>query len=75
MAKLWLGYTRFHSEPDVGNGTTPLQVWSMANFSLSNIHLFLHFLCHPYILTIFVENFYCSLVSALFVEHKFRNMI
>ena len=41
----------------------------MANASLGNIHLFLHFLCHPYILTDFVEIFYSSLVSALFMEH------
>ena len=51
-----------------------MHVWSMANASLGNIHLFLRFLCHPYILTDFVENFY-SLVSALFMEHKLRNMI
>ena len=38
-------------------------------------NLFWYFLCHPYILTIFVENFYCSLVSALFVEHKLRNTV
>ena len=52
-----------------------MHVWSMANASLGNIHLFLRFLCHPYILTDFVENFYSSLVSALFMEHKLRNMI
>ena len=35
----------------------------IANASLCNIpFLFLCFLCHPYIFTIFVENFYCSLV-------------
>ena len=34
----------------------------VANASLCNIpFLFLCFLCHPYIFTIFVENFYCSL--------------
>ena len=34
----------------------------IANASLCNIpFLFLYFLCHPYIFTIFVENFYCSL--------------
>ena len=40
-----------------------MHVWSMANASLGNIHLFLCFLCHPYILTDFVENFYSSLVN------------
>ena len=35
----------------------------IANASLCNIpFLFLYFLCHPYIFTIFVENVYCSLV-------------
>ena len=35
----------------------------IANASLCNIpFLFLCFLCHPYIFTIFVENFYCSLI-------------
>ena len=38
-----------------------MHVWSMANASLGNIHLFLRFLCHPYILTDIVENFYSSL--------------
>ena len=42
-----------------------MQVWSMANASLGNIHLFLRFLCHPYILTDFVENFYSSLVISI----------
>ena len=35
----------------------------IANASLCNIpFLFMCFLCHPYIFTIFVENFYFSLV-------------
>ena len=39
-------------------------------------NLFPYLLCHPYILTIFVkEEFDCSLVSALFVEHKLRNTV
>ena len=55
------------------NHTTPLLVGFMyiANASLCNIpFLFLCFLCHPYIFTIFVENVYFSLVSVLFMEHK-----
>ena len=52
--------------PDVGNGTTPLQVWSMANVSLSNIYLFLHLLWHPYILTIFVDNFFTYIKQAIY---------
>ena len=36
--------------------------------------LFLFFLYHPYIL-IFVENFYCVLVSALFMERKLTDII
>ena len=40
---------------------TPLNVGTMVNAPLCNsLHLFLSFLCHPYILTIFVENFIIS---------------
>ena len=43
----------------------------IANASLCNIpFLFMCFLCHRYIFTISVENFYFSLVSVLFMEHK-----
>ena len=45
------------------------------DFVLLCDNLFPYFLYHPYILTIFVENFYCSLVSAPFVEHKLRNTV
>ena len=38
-------------------------------------NLFLYFLGHPYILITFVENLYCSLASALFMEHKLRNTV
>ena len=40
----------------------------MANVSPSNIHLFQHFLCHLYIVAIFVENVNCSLVIYSMVE-------
>ena len=38
-------------------------------------NLFVHFLCDPDILITFVESFDCSLVSALFMEHKLRNTV
>ena len=38
---------------------TPLNVGTMVNAPLCNsLYLFLYLLCHPYILTIFVEKFY-----------------
>ena len=38
---------------------TPLNVGTMVDAPLCNsLYLFLYFLCHPYILAIFVENFY-----------------
>ena len=41
-----------------------------ANATLGNIpFLFLSFLCHPYIFTIFVENFYCSLVHIIVMAY------
>ena len=45
---------------DVGlYGATFLHVGAMVNAPLCNsLYLFLYFLCHPYILAIFVENFY-----------------
>ena len=49
---------------------TPLNVGTMVNAPLCD-SLFLSFLCHPYILTIIVVNFYC-LVSAPFMEHELR---
>ena len=40
---------------------TPLNVGTMVNAPLCNsLYLFLYFLCHPYILAIFVENFIIS---------------
>ena len=49
-----------------------LNVGVMVNSPLCNIlYLFLCFLCHPYILTIFVENI-LFLVSALFREHELK---
>ena len=48
-----------------------MYIMYIANASLCNIlFLFVGFLCHPYIFTIFVENVYFSLVSVLFMEHK-----
>ena len=42
----------------------------IANASLCNIpFLFMCFLCHPYIFTIFVENFYFSLVFIYLLQH------
>ena len=53
----------------------------IANASLCNIpFLFLCFLCHPYIFTIFVEFFYCSLdmiqlthITFVNKSHSFTN--
>ena len=40
---------------------TPLNVGTMVNAPLCNsLYSFLYFLCHPYILAIFVENFIIS---------------
>ena len=56
---------------------TPLNVGTMVNVPLCNsLYLFLSFLCHPYILTIFVEKFSLFLVSALFIiEHELEGAI
>ena len=52
---------------------TPLNVGTMVNAPLCNsLYLFLYFLCHPYILAIFVENCYYILVSVLFMVCKLR---
>ena len=55
---------------------TPLNVGMRVNAPLCNsLYLFLPILCHPYILTIIVENSNVCLVSAHFMEHELRCMI
>ena len=45
-----------------------IYAYIIANASLYNIpFLFLCFLCHPYIFTIFVEKFYCSLLFSILI--------
>ena len=46
--------------PTFRDGATFLHVGSIVNASLRSIYLFLSFLCHPYILVIFVEIFITS---------------
>ena len=54
---------------------TPLNVGTMVNAPLcNNLYLFLSFLCHHYILSIFVENIYHSSFCT-FIEHELRGMI